>query len=100
MGEGCRRNHSSVFKALQRTVPLERLNGWEQANQNERHPDQDQEAARQMIKGTPFTFAIESHIDQAYENVGLRALGYFVIHIGGLCYGVRELNATLLACSV
>lgn len=53
-----------------------------------------------MIIGDPSTFAIESHITVAYERLGFRGLGYFVIHIGGLAYGVREPDATLLACSL
>ena len=52
-----------------------------------------------MFFGNKNTFAIESGITQAYERLGFRALGYFVLHIGGFCYGVRESDATLLACA-
>jgi hypothetical protein len=52
-----------------------------------------------MIVGNPSTFAIESRITNAYERLSLRALGYFVIHVGGRCYGVRKPDATMLACS-
>jgi hypothetical protein len=49
-----------------------------------------------MIVGNKSAFAIESHIEQAYENIGFRALGFFIIHVGGLPYGLRELDATML----
>ena len=52
-----------------------------------------------MIVGDPGTFAIESVITEAYEYPGLMALGYFVIHIGGRSFGLKELDATMLACS-
>lgn len=52
-----------------------------------------------MIVGNPSTFAIESQITHAYEQLGIRALGYFLIHIGSFSYGVRAPDATLLACS-
>ena len=52
-----------------------------------------------MLIGDPSEFAIESCISIAYEELGARALGYFVIHIGGRCYGVREPDASWLACS-
>ena len=50
--------------------------------------------------GNPEIFAIESHISAAYASLGMRALGYFALHVGGKSYGVREHNASLLACSV
>lgn len=50
-----------------------------------------------MIIGDRSTFAIESGITQAYKRLGFRALGYFVLHIGGLSFGVPEADATLLA---
>ena len=53
-----------------------------------------------LIVGNTLNFAIESCITQAYENLGQRALGYFVIHVGGNSYGVHEPEATLLACSL
>lgn len=52
-----------------------------------------------MIIGNSFVFAIESEITQAYERLSYRALGFFVIHINGHSYGVREPDATMLACS-
>src|SRR5688572_12212599 len=52
-----------------------------------------------MLIGDPSRFAIESCISLAYEELGARALGFFVIHIGGRCYGVREPDATWMACS-
>jgi hypothetical protein len=53
-----------------------------------------------LIVGNSLTFAIESGITQAYENLSQRALGYFVIHVGGKKYGVHAPEATLLACSL
>jgi hypothetical protein len=53
-----------------------------------------------MVVGDPSVFAIESSITQAYEQPGQRALGFFIIHIGGKTYGVRSPDATLLACSL
>ena len=52
-----------------------------------------------MIIGDPKIFAIESGISIAYEELGARALGFFVIHLGGHCYGVREPDATWMASS-
>lgn len=52
-----------------------------------------------LIVGNPAVFAIESSITEAYESLGQRALGYFVIHVSGKSYGVRSETATLLACS-
>lgn len=52
-----------------------------------------------MIVGDPNSFAIESSITLAYPGLGQRALGYFLIHIRGNSYGVKEPDATLLACS-
>jgi hypothetical protein len=53
-----------------------------------------------MIIGDESSFAIESTITHAYAQLSLRALGFFVIHIGGRCYGVRSPDATMLACSL
>ena len=50
-----------------------------------------------MLIGHPDRFAIESHITRAYARPGFLALGYFVLHVGGRAYGVRESDATLLA---
>jgi hypothetical protein len=53
-----------------------------------------------MIVGDPSVFAIESSITQPYEALGQRALGFFIIYVGGKGYGVRSPEATLLACSL
>jgi hypothetical protein len=50
-----------------------------------------------MIVGDTGTFAIESGMLQSYSRPSLRALGLFVIHVGGLRYGVSESAATLMA---
>lgn len=50
--------------------------------------------------GNPSVLAIESVITEAYESPGQRALGFFVIELGGKAYGVRSPDATLLACSL
>ena len=52
-----------------------------------------------MIVGDPAIFAIESQITKAFERLSFRGLGYFVIHIAGRQYGVREPEATMLAVS-
>jgi hypothetical protein len=52
-----------------------------------------------MIVGDKSKFAIESQITQAYARLSFRALGFFVIHIGGHIYGLRKPDATMLACS-
>ena len=52
-----------------------------------------------MLIGDPATFAIESAIAEAYERLSFRALGYFVVHIHGVAFGVREPHATMLACA-
>jgi|JI10StandDraft_1071094.scaffolds.fasta_scaffold611352_1 hypothetical protein len=53
-----------------------------------------------MIVGDPKVFAIESFIATAYEELGLRALGFFLIHAHGVRYGVSNARATMLACSL
>ena len=50
-----------------------------------------------MIIGNPSIFAIESGITQAYESLGSRALGFFVIHVGCLRYGANDPDATMMA---
>lgn len=50
-----------------------------------------------MIAGTSDIFAIESGITETYERLSLRALGYFVIYVGGIRYGVYKTDATMLA---
>jgi len=52
-----------------------------------------------LLVGDKSTFAIESGITHAYERLSFRALGFFVLHIGSHSYGVREPDATMLACS-
>jgi|SRR5579875_2377975 len=52
-----------------------------------------------MITGASDTFAIESIISQAYEHPSFLALGYFVIRIKGITYGLVKPDATLLSCS-
>jgi hypothetical protein len=52
-----------------------------------------------MMIGDSHVFAIESSITKVYEQLSLRALGYFVIFINGFCYGVHKPDATMLACS-
>jgi hypothetical protein len=52
-----------------------------------------------MIVGNPNRLAIEHGITKAYEMLGARALGYFLIHIAGKRYGVCKPDASLLACS-
>ncbi len=53
-----------------------------------------------MIVGNPSTFSIESSITRAYETLGCRALGFFVLHLGGQRYGVHAPDASMLACSL
>ncbi len=50
-----------------------------------------------MLVGDPRSFAVESLITAAYASRGLRALGCFLIHVGGNRYGVYKSDATLLA---
>jgi Immunity protein 42 len=52
-----------------------------------------------VIIGNKSQFAIESVITEAYERLSFRALGYFVIHIENICFGVVSPDATMLACS-
>lgn len=49
-----------------------------------------------MIIGDPAVFAIESEITVAYERVSQWALGSFVVHVAGRCYGVKTSDATML----
>ncbi len=50
-----------------------------------------------MMIGDPSIFAIESEMSITYERLGARALGFFVLYVGGKRYGVRASDATLLA---
>lgn len=52
-----------------------------------------------IIVGDKSRFAIESYVTEYFERLSQRALGYFVIYIGGKVYGNRSAGATLLACS-
>src|ERR1043165_6343307 len=52
-----------------------------------------------MLIGDPNRFAIESEMSRAYERPSLLGLGFFLIHLGGMPYGVRSVDATMLACS-
>lgn len=52
-----------------------------------------------MIVGDPDVFALESGISVAYPDLAQRGLGFFLIHVGGFCFGVRAPEATMLACS-
>jgi hypothetical protein len=49
-----------------------------------------------MIIGDPAVFAIESEITVAYERLSQRALGFFVVHVAGRCYGVKTADASML----
>lgn len=53
-----------------------------------------------LIIGNTDHFAIESCITRAYTKLSQRALGCFVIHVGGHSYGVHAPEATMLACSL
>jgi len=53
-----------------------------------------------MIAGDTSCFAIESAITRAFANLGLRGLGFFVIHVLGRCYGIKSADATMLANSL
>jgi len=52
-----------------------------------------------MIIGDRSVFAIESKILKAFDRPSFRALGQFNIHLGGHCYGVDKLDASMVACS-
>jgi hypothetical protein len=49
-----------------------------------------------VIVGSSSVFAIESEITEAVPNIGQLALGFFVIHISGKVFGVKERDATML----
>lgn len=54
-----------------------------------------------MTIGNPDKLAIESDITRAIQTEdSVLPSGYFVIHVCGLRYGVRQPDATLLSCSV
>ncbi|HTI70624.1 MAG TPA: Imm42 family immunity protein [Candidatus Limnocylindria bacterium] len=50
--------------------------------------------------GNPSSFGLECGLSEAFEQLGFKALGYFLIHLGGMQYGVCQPDATMLACSV
>ena len=52
-----------------------------------------------MIVGNLDIFAIESEMTEVYSRISSRALGFFVIYVGGRLFGVRERSASMLACS-
>lgn len=45
-------------------------------------------------------FSIEHRIHTAFRERHCRALGYFTIRLRGITYGVSDLDATLMACSL
>lgn len=53
-----------------------------------------------MIIGNPDSFAVESSIHVAYSDHEGLAWGCFTYHIGGLRYGVTDLDATMMRCSL
>ncbi|WP_275783621.1 Imm42 family immunity protein [Pararhizobium gei] len=52
-----------------------------------------------MIVGDAQTFALESEILFPVDSVAQQAVGFFVVHISGNQFGVREEDATCLGCS-
>lgn len=52
-----------------------------------------------MIIGNKSRFGIESIITEAYERLSFRALGYFVIYINNIKYGIDLPDTSMLACS-
>ena len=52
-----------------------------------------------IVSGDRRRFAIESQITEVKEKLNFLGLGFFVLHINGVQYGVREPDATMLACS-
>lgn len=53
-----------------------------------------------MIVGDTENFALESGLSCPVENTSQQALGFFLIHLSGRRFGVRDSEATLLGCSV
>jgi hypothetical protein len=43
-----------------------------------------------MIVGDPNYFAIESEMTAAFIDDTYKALGYFCVHIGGVCFGIKK----------
>lgn len=52
-----------------------------------------------MIVGDSNVFAVESEITKAVPALSQRALGFFVIHVGGRTFGVKDTCASMLGCS-
>ena len=52
-----------------------------------------------MLVGNTDILAIESELTMAFTRLSFRGLGFFLVHLGGIAYGVRSRDATLLACS-
>lgn len=52
-----------------------------------------------MLVGSKDRLAIESVITAVLPSLSERALGYFVIYVGGRLFGVKRPDASLLACS-
>lgn len=52
-----------------------------------------------MLVGDQNIFAIESGVMKSYPRKGSLALGYFLIYVGNMKYGVKEADATMLGCS-
>jgi Immunity protein 42 len=52
-----------------------------------------------ILIGNKSIFAIESSIARAFESKHFKALGFIVIHVGGLSYGIHEPEATMLGAS-
>lgn len=53
-----------------------------------------------MIVGSAENFALESGLSCPVKNTSQQALGFFLIHLGGVEFGVRDSEATLLGCSI
>lgn len=49
-----------------------------------------------MIVGDGSRFAIESSITEFCGSPSQIALGFFVVHVQGQSYGIRDLKATML----
>ncbi len=52
-----------------------------------------------MLVGSTEEFALESHIERAYERRSLLALGFLRVHVAGVPYGSGAADATMLACA-
>ena len=52
-----------------------------------------------VLVGDTSRFAIESGITRKSDQRGQLALGFFVLHVGGRCFGVRSPEVMWLGCS-